>query len=74
MQRLLEHELRPVIDRAGHGITTVVEIDRSELILLRQNVSNAIAVSGLHSGQRRAVIRPGAGISYADVPLRVLSP
>ena len=69
-QRLLEHELRPAFDRAGNGIAAMVEIDRGKAFLLRQNIGNAVAVSGLHSGERSGVICPGIGIRYAGVPLR----
>ena len=60
VQRLLEHELRPPLDRTGHRVAAMVDIDRSQSVLLRQNVGDAITVSGLHSGERGAVIRPGA--------------
>ena len=74
VQRLLEHELGPAFDRTGHGIAAMIEIDRGKAVLLRQNIGNAIAVSGLHSGERSGVICPGIGIRYAGVSLRTVSP
>ena len=70
VQRLLEHELRPVIDRTGYSIAAMIEIDRGKVFLLRQNIGNAITMSGLHGGERSAVICPGIGIRYAGVSLR----
>ena len=55
-QRLLKRELRPDVDRAGGGIATMVQVDCGELILLCQDVGNAVAVAGLHGGERGGVI------------------
>ena len=71
VQCLLEHELGPAFDRTGRGVAAMIEIDRSQSVQLRQNIGDAVAVSGLHSGQRRGVTCPGIGIRYAGVPRRL---
>ena len=38
VQRLLEHELRPDVDRAGHRIATIIHVDRDKVFLFRLNV------------------------------------
>src|SRR5262245_51586796 len=70
---LLEQSLRPFGNSAGSGITHVINVSGSEIILRSQNIAHTIAMFGC-SGDSSSIVSPGAWVGSASVTLWIAGP